>query len=64
MSQDGTKLVLCLGLALCLVIISIFIGPMISKIGNILTGEKITTSEATSYFLQAFLAIVIAFALT
>lgn len=48
-------LALCIVLSICLVVIYLLIGKAISKV------FKIESKDATSYFIQAFLAIVIGF---
>ncbi len=48
-------------IALFLVLIAICIGPIISGLAGLIPGVKITSSEATSYYMQALLAVVIGF---
>jgi len=59
---------LCSLFALIIVIISLAVGSIIANprtlklLGKIWPGINITKSEATGYFIQAFLAVVIGFA--
>lgn len=58
----------CIGLVLCIVTLSTILGYLLEKeiiprLKKYWPGIKITSSEATSYFLQALLAVVIAYSI-
>ncbi|WP_292391771.1 hypothetical protein [Methanosarcina sp. UBA5] len=60
-SPEIKEMALYVTIALALVMIALCIGPIISGLAGYIPGVKITSSEATSYYIQALLAVVIAF---
>lgn len=58
-SPETKEMALYITIALALVMIALCIGPIISGLAGYIPGVKITSSEATSYYIQALLAVVI-----